>query len=91
MTRSVKVELNCDFDMLAEQYQNLLNVIEDLYSTLKPEVDLEKRKEIENKIDNLYGLVHFVEVFQDRAANILGEQAVFGNSVSYQLATAAFK
>jgi hypothetical protein len=91
MTHSVKVELSCDFDMLAEQYQNLLNVIEDLYSKLKIEVSQEIRKEIENKIDNLYGLVHFVEVFQDRASDILGEQVVFGNSVSYQLAAASFK
>jgi hypothetical protein len=91
MTRSVKVELNCDFVLLAKQYQNLLNVIEDLNSTLKIEVSQEKRKEIENKIDNLYGLVHFVEVFQDRSSEILGEQAVFGNSVSYQLAAASFK
>lgn len=86
MTRTVKVELNCDFEMLSEQYSNLLNVIEDLYSNLTPEISQEKKKEIENKIDNLYGLVHFIEAFQDRSSFILGEEAVFGKSIiSYKI------
>ena len=71
MVIKTKLDLNLDWDLLRDQKECLLNVIDRLAD--RKATDMEKEE-----ANCLNGIIHMVDDIQDQAAEIIGEEAVFG-------------
>jgi hypothetical protein len=75
-TATVKVELNVDFAELNQQYEVLLEFTSNQVQKAKDEND--NSEETKQKIEALWGIIHFLEAYHSKASDILGEKFVFG-------------
>jgi hypothetical protein len=62
---------NTNWKRLREQKLALLNI--------RKVIDDEDGGEITATVDDIQGVIHFLDYVQDSAAEVLGEKAVFGN------------